>query len=373
MNNATFNSPEVSYDVPPEWTRRAYLDEAGYRAKYEASIANPEASGARGQAHPLVQALHPGEEHELRTRPGLDPLVRGRHHERRLNCIDRHLRRAATRWRSSGRATTRRIEAYHLSRVARRGLPHGEHHAHPRRREGRPGHDLSADDPRGRLCDACLRAARRHPFGGLRRLLAGLARGPHRGREIGLRRHRRRGPARRPQGAAQGERRRGDRAGRRRRPCRRGAPHGGARQHGAGPRRLLRRGGRAGHARCPCEEMDAEDPLFILYTSGSTGKPKGVLHTTGGYLVWAAITHQYVFDYHDGDIYWCTADVGWVTGHSYILYGPLANGATTLMFEGVPTYPRSPASGRSSTSTTSTSSTPRRPPSAPSCRRATRR
>ncbi len=90
---------------------------------------------------------------------------------------------------------------------------------------------------------------------------------------------------------------------------------------------------------CPVEEMDAEDPLFILYTSGSTGKPKGVLHTTGGYLLFAAITHKYVFDYHDGDIYWCTADVGWVTGHSYIVYGPLANRATTLMFEGIPTYP----------------------------------
>ncbi|MEN3974876.1 acetate--CoA ligase [Emcibacter sp. SYSU 3D8] len=90
---------------------------------------------------------------------------------------------------------------------------------------------------------------------------------------------------------------------------------------------------------CPPEEMNAEDPLFILYTSGSTGKPKGVLHTTGGYLMFAAMTHQYVFDYHDGDIYWCTADVGWVTGHSYIVYGPLANGATTLVFEGVPTYP----------------------------------
>ena len=92
-------------------------------------------------------------------------------------------------------------------------------------------------------------------------------------------------------------------------------------------------------AECPCEAMNAEDPLFILYTSGSTGKPKGVLHTTGGYLVYASMTHQYVFDYHDGDIYWCTADVGWVTGHSYIVYGPLANGATTLMFEGVPNYP----------------------------------
>jgi acetyl-CoA synthetase len=90
---------------------------------------------------------------------------------------------------------------------------------------------------------------------------------------------------------------------------------------------------------CPPEPMNAEDPLFILYTSGSTGKPKGVLHTTGGYLVYASMTHQYVFDYHDGDIYWCTADVGWVTGHSYIVYGPLANRATTLMFEGVPNFP----------------------------------
>jgi acetyl-CoA synthetase len=92
-------------------------------------------------------------------------------------------------------------------------------------------------------------------------------------------------------------------------------------------------------ADCPCEAYDAETPLFILYTSGSTGKPKGVLHTSGGYLLYAAMTHKYTFDYQQGDVYWCTADVGWVTGHSYIVYGPLANGATTLMFEGVPTYP----------------------------------
>ena len=94
-------------------------------------------------------------------------------------------------------------------------------------------------------------------------------------------------------------------------------------------------------ADCPAEEMNAEDPMFILYTSGSTGKPKGVLHTTGGYMVYASMTHQYVFDYHDGEIYWCSADVGWITGHTYIVYGPLANGAITMMFEGVPTYPDS--------------------------------
>ena len=94
-------------------------------------------------------------------------------------------------------------------------------------------------------------------------------------------------------------------------------------------------------AKCDPEEMNAEDPLFILYTSGSTGKPKGVLHTTGGYMVYASMTHQYIFDYKANDIYWCTADIGWVTGHSYIIYGPLSNGATTIMFEGVPNYPDS--------------------------------
>ena len=90
---------------------------------------------------------------------------------------------------------------------------------------------------------------------------------------------------------------------------------------------------------CEPEILNAEDPLFILYTSGSTGKPKGVMHTTGGYIVYASMTHEYIFNYNDGDIYWCTADIGWITGHSYIIYGPLANGATTLMFEGVPNYP----------------------------------
>ena len=115
---------------------------------------------------------------------------------------------------------------------------------------------------------------------------------------------------------------------------------------------------------CDPEEMGAEDPLFILYTSGSTGKPKGVLHTSGGYIVYASMTHEYIFDYHDGDVYWCTADAGWITGHSYIVYGPLANGAITVMFEGVPNYPDSSrflAGLR--TSTASTSSIRRRRPS----------
>ena len=184
--------------------------------------------GGRGQAHPLVPALRPREEHDLRAGPGLDPLVRGRHHERRLQL---HRPASFDSRRPGGDhlggRRPLRIEAHHLSRVARRGVPHGEHHAQSRRVEGRPGDDLSADDPRGRLCDPGLRAARRHPLGGLRRLLAGLPREPHRGRQIGLHRHRRRGPARGPQGAPEGERRRGDRAGRRRRPRPRGAPDGG--------------------------------------------------------------------------------------------------------------------------------------------------
>ena len=118
-------------------------------------------------------------------------------------------------------------------------------------------------------------------------------------------------------------------------------------------------------AECPAEPMDAEQLLFLLYTSGTTGKPKGIMHTSGGYLTQAAFTHKYVFDLHPTtDVYWCTADVGWITGHSYVVYGPLANGATQVMYEGVPNYPdATTASGRSSRSTASRSSTPRPRPS----------
>ena len=152
--------------------------------------------------------------------------------------------------------------------------------------------------------------------------------------------HRRRRPARRQEGAAEGQRRRRDRKARRCRWAHRGQAHTGGHVAMKPARDVwYDEAAKSVSTDCPCEQMNAEDPLFILYTSGSTGQPKGVLHTSGGYLVFASMTHQYVFDYHDGDIYWCTADVGWVTGHSYILYGPLANGATTLMFEGVPNYP----------------------------------
>ena len=246
---------EKIYDVPSEWSHRAYLDEAGYRAKYEASIRNPDAFWAE-EAKRIHWFKAPTRIKNTNFGPG---NVSIRWFEDGVtnvayNCIDRHLHtrgdQVAIIWEGDDPAESKTITYREL---ARRGLPHGQHHAQPRRREGRPGHDLHADDPGSGLCHARLRAARRDPLGGVRRLLAGFAREPHPGRQVRLHHHRRRGPARRPEGAAEGERGRRHRARRRgRRRSRAGrAPHRLSRQHGAGPRRLLRRGRRARVRRMP--------------------------------------------------------------------------------------------------------------------------
>ena len=257
------------------------------------------------------------------------------------NCLDRHLEtrgdQVAIIWEGDDPNTSKKITYRELHREVCRFANVLKNLG---ARKGRPRHHLHADDPGSRGRDARLRPDRRDPFGGLRRLLAGQPRRPHQRLRLAPRHHRRRGPPRRQDRAAQEG----------------NVDEALAIAPGVEKVLVVENTGNAVPMKgardvwwheaaagvdddCPPAEMGAEDPLFILYTSGSTGKPKGVLHTSGGYLVYAAMTHQYVFDYHDGDIFWCTADVGWVTGHSYIVYGPLANGATTLMFEGVPNYP----------------------------------
>ena len=337
-------SDDKIYDVPAEWKQRGFIDEAKYQEMYQRSVKDP--NGFWGEQAKRIDWIRPF--HKVKNTsfgPG-DVSIKWFEDgtlNAAYNCIDRHLPKRAKQtaiiWEGDDPKDSKHITYQELhDEVCRMANILRNRNVE----QGRPRHHLHADDPGGGLRDAGLRADRRGAFGGVRRLLAGLARRPHRGLPVQRRHHRRRRPARRQEGAAQGQHRRRHRQGGR--PVQVDHVIVVKRTGGAVNMELVRdvwyhEAAAEVTTECPCEEMSAEDPLFILYTSGSTGKPKGVLHTTGGYMVYTSITHQYVFDYHDGDIYWCTADVGWVTGHSYILYGPLANGAITLMFEGVPNYP----------------------------------
>ncbi|WP_457091551.1 acetate--CoA ligase [Microvirga sp. P5_D2] len=331
------------YDVPTEWTHRAYLDDAGYRAKYEASIRNPERFWAEEakrihwfNAPTRIKNTHFGPDN-VAIRWFEDGVTNAAY-----NCVDRHLHtrgdQVAIIWEGDDPSESKTItyrelhaEVCRMANIMRnRGVEKGD----------RVTIYMPMIPEAAYAMLACARLGAIHSvvFGGFSpdslasriqdaksAFIITADEGLRGGRKVPLK------------------------------------VNVDAALDCVGPGvvdhvLVVRRTGSAVDMLpgrdvyydeaaamvsddCPYEEMNAEDPLFILYTSGSTGTPKGVLHTTGGYLLYAAMTHQYVFDYHDGDIYWCTADVGWVTGHSYILYGPLANGATTLMFEGVPTYP----------------------------------
>ena len=332
---------EKVYDVPAEWSRRAYLDDAGYRAKYEASIRDPNAFWAEEAKRidwfqpPTViknTDFGPGNVSIRWFEDGITNVA--------YNCVDRHLDtrgdQVAIIWEGDDPSESKKItyrelhaEVCRMANIMRnRGVSKGD----------RVTIYLPMIPEAAYAMLACARLGAIHSvvFGGFSpdslasriqdaksAFVITADEGLRGGRKV---------PLKVNVDAAI------ERVG--------GVDHvlvvrrtGGAVNMEPGRDVYYDEAVKMVSDECPVEEMNAEDPLFILYTSGSTGTPKGVLHTTGGYLVYAAMTHQYVFDYHDGDIYWCTADVGWVTGHSYILYGPLANGATTLMFEGVPTYP----------------------------------
>jgi acetyl-CoA synthetase len=332
---------EKIYEVPSDWTRRAYLDEAAYRSQYKASVENPQAFWAeegkrihwfKPFSRVKSTSFGPGEVFIRWFEDGTTNAA--------YNCIDRHLAtrgdQVAIIWEGDDPAESKKItyrelhaEVCRMANIMRnRGVARGD----------RVTIYLPMIPEAAYAMLACARLGAIHSvvFGGFSpdslasriedaksAFVVTADEGLRGGRKV---------PLKANVDVAV------DRAG--------GVDHVLVVRRTGTPVNMVP--GRDVYYdeaaaqvtdECPVEEMHAEDPLFILYTSGSTGTPKGVVHTTGGYLVWASYTHQYVFDYHDGDIYWCTADVGWVTGHSYILYGPLANGATTLMFEGVPTYP----------------------------------
>jgi acetyl-CoA synthetase len=337
----TEKAAEKVYDVPPQWSRRAYANEAKYREMYKRSIDDPD--GFWGEEGKRIHWFKPYtkvknasfDPHNVSIKWFEDGVTNVAY-----NCLDRHLDKrgdqVAIIWegddpKDDARITYRELHA-EVCRLAnvlkRRGVKKGD----------RVTIYLPMIPEAAAAMLACARIGAIHSvvFGGFSPdSLAGRLE-----------------DCKSPVIITADEGLRGGRKV----PLKANADAAADKAGGVTTMIVVRRTGaavnmkpgrdvyydevvRSASAECPYEPMNAEDPLFILYTSGSTGKPKGVLHTTGGYHVFTAMTHQYVFDYHDGDIYWCTADVGWVTGHSYIVYGPLGNGATTLMFEGVPNYP----------------------------------
>ncbi|MBV8564558.1 MAG: acetate--CoA ligase [Methylobacteriaceae bacterium] len=332
---------EKIYEVPPEWRQRAFVDEAKYKDMYARSIADPDGFwGEHGKRIDWFKGFTKVKDtsfdrSNISIRWFEDGTTNVAH-----NCLDRHLAtrgdQTAILWEGDDPAQSRKItyrelhgEVCKLANVLK---------SHGVKRGDRVTIYMPMIPEAAYAMLACSRIGAIHSvvFGGFSpdslasrirnaksEVLITADEGLRGGRKIPLKAN--------ADSAA-------EKAG--------GVKHmlvvrrtGGATTMRAGRDVWYHEAMATASPDCTPEEMGAEDPLFILYTSGSTGAPKGVLHTTGGYLVFTSMTHQYVFDYHDGDVYWCTADVGWVTGHSYIVYGPLANGATTLMFEGVPNYP----------------------------------